>query len=121
MGEARRGQDGRRRDLPLTGAIFEGKHVEGEFTGTVKRLGRRRLEAALDTELAVLINVRVRLTWPDGRRSGDVYGKVTGGGEGLTRIHLTSVDATDEATLATLVTPASSRSGGVSNGAEERR
>jgi len=107
-------------DLPLTGAIFEGKHVEGEFSGTVRRLGRRRLEAAIDTHLAALTNVRVRLTWPDGRRSGDVYGKVTGGRDALTRIHLTSVDAADEATLATLVAPASTRTGSVSNGAEER-
>jgi class 3 adenylate cyclase len=94
--------------LPLTGAIFEGKHVEGEFGGIVRRLSRRRLEAALDAELVALTNVRLRLTWPDGRRSGDVYGKVTGGGDGLTRIHLTSVDAADEATLATLAAPASS-------------
>jgi class 3 adenylate cyclase len=93
--------------LPLTGAVFEGKHVEGGFTGTVRRLSRRRLEAALDTELAALTNVRVRLTWPGGGGSGDVYGKVTGAGGGLTRIHLTSVDAADEAALAALVVSAS--------------
>ncbi|HTO12754.1 MAG TPA: adenylate/guanylate cyclase domain-containing protein [Candidatus Binatia bacterium] len=100
--------------LPLAGAIFEGKHVEGEFTGTVRRLARRWLEASLDVELAALTNVRLRLTWPDGRRSGDVYGKVTGGGAGLTRIHLTSVDAADEATLAALVPAAPREGGGVS-------
>lgn len=93
--------------LSLTGAIFEGKHVEGEFTGTVRRLTRRWVEATLDVDLAALTNVRVRLTWLDGRRSGDVYGKVTGAGAGLTRIHLTSVDSADEATLAALVASAS--------------
>jgi len=93
--------------LPLTGAIFEGKHVEGEFGGTVLRLTRRWLQARLTVELAALTNVRLRVTWPDGRHSSDVYGKVTGGGDGLTRIHLTSVDAADEATLATLAAPAS--------------
>ena len=105
--------------LALGGAIFEGKHVEGEFAGTVLRLTRRWVEATLDTPLATLTNVRLRVTWPDGRRSGDLYGKVTGGGDGLTRIHLTSVDAADEATIAALASaPASAR--GVSNGAEER-
>jgi len=105
--------------LALGGAIFEGKHVEGEFAGTVLRLTRRWVEATLDTPLATLTNVRLRVTWPDGRRSGDLYGKVTGGGDGLTRIHLTSVDAADEATIAALApAPASAR--GVSNGAEER-
>jgi class 3 adenylate cyclase len=93
--------------LPLTGAIFEGKHVEGEFGGTVLRLTRRWLQARLTVELAALTNVRLRMTWPDGTRSSDVYGKVTGGGDGLTRIHLTSVDAADEATLAALAAPAS--------------
>ena len=100
--------------LPLSGAIFEGKHVEGGFTGTVRRLGRRRLEAALDTALAALTNVRVRLTWPDGRQSADLYGKVIGGGEGLTRIHLTSVDAADETVIAALVASASPSAGDVS-------
>jgi class 3 adenylate cyclase len=96
--------------LPLSGAIFEGKHVEGGFAGTVRRLSRRSLEAELDCQLAALTNVRLRLTWADGRPSADVYGKVVGGGEGLTRIHLTSVDAADEATIASLV--AASTGGG---------
>ena len=100
--------------LPLTGAIFEGKHVEGGFTGTVRRLTRRSLEAALDVDLAMLTNVRLRVTWPDGRGSGDLYGKVTGGGAGLTRIHLTSVDAADEHTLAALLGTASTEGAGVS-------
>jgi class 3 adenylate cyclase len=106
--------------LPLTGAIFEGKHVEGQFTGTVRRLGRRRLEAALDTPLAVLTNVRVRLTWPGGGTSADVYGKVTAAGDGLTRIHFTSVDPADETALVTLVAAAPPAAGSVSKGTEER-
>jgi len=86
----------------------------------VRRLGRRRLEAALDTELAALTNVRLRVTWPDGRPSSDVYGKVTGFGDGLTRIHLTSVGAADEAIIAALAPPAPARAGGVSKRTEER-
>jgi class 3 adenylate cyclase len=89
--------------LPLSGVIFEGKHVEGGFAGRVLRLGRRRLEASLDTPLAALTNVRVRLTWPDGRPSGDLYGKVVAVGEGTTRIHLTSVDAADETAIASVI------------------
>jgi len=107
--------------LPLTGAIFEGKHVKGQFTGTVRRLGRRRLEAVLDTTLAPLTNVRLRLTWPDGHGSADVYGKITAAADGVTRIHLTSVDPADEATLGALAPPAPAPAGAVSNGAEERR
>ena len=107
--------------LALTGAIFEGKHVEGQFTGTVRRLGRRRLDAALDSPLAVLTNVRVRLTWPGGTLSGDVYGKVTATSDNLTRVHLTSVDPADETTLASLVASAPTTGGGVSKGAEEAR
>jgi hypothetical protein len=80
----------------------------------VHRLTRRALEAALDVELAMLTNVRLRLTWPDGGASGDLYGKVTGGGAGLTRIHLTSVDTADERTLAALLACASPAGGGVS-------
>ncbi|HET7341825.1 MAG TPA: adenylate/guanylate cyclase domain-containing protein, partial [Methylomirabilota bacterium] len=51
--------------LPLTGVVFEGKHVEGALAGAVRRLGRRRLEAALDVALAPLTNLRVQVTWPD--------------------------------------------------------
>ena len=100
--------------LPLSGAIFEGKHVEGGFTGTVLRLSRRQLEATLSIELATLTNVRLRLTWPDGRPSADVYGKVIGAGEGLTRIHLTSVDPADDTAIVALVAAASSNPGSVS-------
>ena len=87
----------------------------------MRRLGRRRLEATLDVELTTLTNVRLRVTWPDGRGSRDVYGKVIGTEGGITRIHLTSVDAADEGILAALASPAPARADGVSNGAEGRR
>jgi class 3 adenylate cyclase len=93
--------------LPVAGAVFEGKHVEGEFGGTVRRLSVRWLEATLDSDLAALSNVRLRITWPDGGRSGDVYGKVThvfaDGGERRTRVHLTSVDPVDAAAIEAFV------------------
>ena len=98
------------------------------FTGTVRRLGRRSLEVAVSTDLAALTNVRMRLTFPDlGRESGDVYGKVTGmvtgDGARLTRIHLTSVDAMDQAILAQLLEGASAPGSpaAVSNGSEAPR
>jgi sigma-B regulation protein RsbU (phosphoserine phosphatase) len=94
--------------LPLVGAVIEDKRVHADvFRGTVRRLGRRSLEASVDAELAPLTNVRFRLSYPDpARESGDVYGKVTGsvalGAARLTRIHLTSVDAMDQTILAQL-------------------
>jgi adenylate cyclase len=95
--------------LSVVGAIIQDKRVHADsFTGTVHRLGRRALEAALSADLAALTNVRLKLTFPDpARESGDVYGKVTGtvarGGARLTRIHLTSVDAMDQVVLAQLL------------------
>jgi class 3 adenylate cyclase len=94
-------------DLPLVGAVIEDKRVHADtFTGTVHRLGRRSLEAALDVEMAALTNVRLRVRHP-GAESGDLYGKVTGTvtreGRRLTRIHLTSVDPADQAALARLL------------------
>jgi class 3 adenylate cyclase len=106
--------------LPLTGAVFEGKHVEGGFTGAVRRLTRRWVEAALDVALPPLTNVRLRLTWPDGRASGDVYGKVTGGEAGVTRIHLTSLDPADAARIDVLLASASLPAADVSNRVGER-
>jgi sigma-B regulation protein RsbU (phosphoserine phosphatase) len=113
-------------DLPLVGAVIQDKRVNTDaFTGRVRRLGRRSLEAQLDVEVAALTNVRVRLTYADpARQSGDVYGKVTGpverDGARLTRIHLTSVDATDQALVAQLLETASAPSGPatVSKGSE---
>ncbi|HEU4371722.1 MAG TPA: adenylate/guanylate cyclase domain-containing protein [Methylomirabilota bacterium] len=123
------GDDGVEVELPVTGAVVEGKRVHaGAFTGTVRRLGRRSLEAAVSVELAALTNVRLRLAYADpARESGDVYGKVTGaverGGMRLTRIHLTSVDAGDraviEGVLAAAAAPAAPRA--VSNAGEDPR
>jgi class 3 adenylate cyclase len=104
-------------DLPLVGAIIEDKRVHADaFTGAVRRLGRRSLEATVSADLAALTNVRLKLTFPDpARESGDVYGKVTGTvtreGARLTRIHLTSVDAMDQAVLAQLLEGASAPGG----------
>jgi hypothetical protein len=95
--------------LAVSGAVIEDKRVGAAvFTGTIRRLALHALEAELDTDLAALANVRLRLTYPAaGGESGDVYGKVTGaapqGAMRLTRIHLTSVDAADQAVLARLV------------------
>jgi class 3 adenylate cyclase len=95
--------------LPVAGSVVQDKRVgDAVFTGTVRRLGPRALEAALDADLAALTNVRLRLAFPaPARDSGDVYGKVTGlvtrAGARLTRIHLTSVDAADQAVLAALL------------------
>ncbi len=99
--------------LPVVGAIIEDKRVHADaFTGAIRRLGLRSLEATVSTGLAALTNVRLKLTYPDlARESGDVYGKVTGtvtrDGVRLTRIHLTSVDAMDQAVLAQLLKGAS--------------
>jgi hypothetical protein len=116
-------------DLPLVGAVIQDKRVNPDaFTGTVRRLGRHSLEAALSVELAALANVRLRVTYADPpRESGDVYGKVTGqverDGARLTRIHLTSVEAMDQAMLAQLLegAVAPDATGAVSKGSEARR
>jgi class 3 adenylate cyclase len=101
--------DGVEVTLAIVGAVIEDKRVGAAvFTGTVRHLSLHALEAELDTELAALANVRVRLTYPaPGGDSGDVYGKVTGvvpcGAARLTRIHLTSVDTADQTVLARLI------------------
>jgi len=86
--------------LPLRGWVVDGKRLAGEFTGAVTRLGRHSLAARLDSELAPLTNVRLRLSYPDlGQASGDLYGKVVGAvpaAGGPTTIRLTSVDAADQ-------------------------
>jgi class 3 adenylate cyclase len=99
-------------DLPVTGAVMEDKRAGRAFRGTIRRLSGRALEALIDADLTPLANVRLRLTYPDlALESGDVYGEVTGaaarGGARLVRIHLTSVDAVDQAVLARLVDAAS--------------
>jgi class 3 adenylate cyclase len=88
--------------LPLRGWVVEGKQLAAHaFAGTVRRLGPRALDAALEVALAPLTNVKLRLGDPaQGRESGDLYGKVVGvapeGAGAVTRIRLTSVDAADQ-------------------------
>jgi hypothetical protein len=95
----------RARDLAEVG---EPVRVASEFSGVVVRLGRRSLEARLDSELAPLANVRLRLSYPDlGQTPGDLYGKAVGAGSrsgGLASIRLTSVDAADPKLIEMLVT-----------------
>jgi class 3 adenylate cyclase len=92
--------------LPLTCWVIDGKVISKEaLTGAVLRLGMRQLEVRLDTSLRPLTNVRLRLRYPGLEHdSGDLYGKVLAAeqqdGVGLTRIRLTSVDATDQKIIA---------------------
>ena len=87
--------------LPLHGWVVDGKRLAGEFSGAVRRLGRRSLDARLDADLPPLTNVKLRLRHPEhGQESGDLYGKVVGvvpEADGRqTTIRLTSVDAADQ-------------------------
>ena len=63
------------------------------------RLGARALVARLDRPLGALTNVTLRLDYPDGSQSSEIYGKVTreeaGDAGPLTRIHFTSMTDTD--------------------------
>jgi hypothetical protein len=87
--------------LPLVGWVVDGKRVRSEsFAGRVRRVSGRQIEADVETPLAPLTNVRLRVTWPElGRVSGDLWGKVTTETGGRVRIHLTSVDVADAALL----------------------
>jgi hypothetical protein len=95
---------------------IDGKVVAGDAViGTALRIGRRGALERLDARLPALTNVRLRLRYPHGAESGDIYGKVTAhapsapswapaphreaprasdGAAELTRIHFTSI--TDE-------------------------
>jgi class 3 adenylate cyclase len=113
-------------DWPLAGAVIEGKQVRaGAFAGMVRRLGPRAVEAEVDTEPAMLTNVRLQLTWPEPPGvSGDVYGKVTGAvtrdGRRLVRVHLTSVAPGDRAVLdRALAAPAAPAAAAVVSNATE--
>src|SRR5438128_2923301 len=92
--------------LPFTCWVIDGKVISKEaLTGAVLRLGMRQLAVRLDTSLRPLTNVRLRLRYPGLEHdSGDLYGKVLAAeqqdGVGLTRIRLTSVDATDQKIIA---------------------
>ncbi len=87
---------------------MEDKRVAGEFVGTVQRLSARSIDARLEVEVAVLTNVKLRLRDPrSGQESGDVYGKVVGvttqpDGH-VVRIRMTSVDATDQKLIDSLL------------------
>lgn len=91
--------------LPLTCRVIEGTVVgEARASGTVRRLGTRRLDVRLDAPLPPLTNVRLRLNYPGlGYDSGELYGKIVGevprDGERLTQIRLTSVDPVDQKIL----------------------
>ncbi len=95
--------------LPITCWVIDGKIVGSEaIAGEVRGLRARELVTRLDTPLAPLTNVKLRVTDPDtGRQSGDIYGKVTreepGRPRPLTRIHLTSVTDGDARALEALV------------------
>ena len=91
--------------LPFVCRVFEGKVLGTDaISGTVVRLGRRRLDVRLDGSLPVLINLRFRLNYPGlGYDSGDLYGKVIGTEQEestwITRIRLTSIDPLDAKVL----------------------
>ena len=54
---------GRDVSLPLIGWIVDGKQVRTEsFAGRVRHVAGRRLDVELETTLAPLTNVRLRLT-----------------------------------------------------------
>jgi class 3 adenylate cyclase len=88
--------------LPLTCWVIDGKIVSKDARrGVALRLGPRQIDARLDTPLALLTNVRLRLSYPGlAHESGDLYGKVVGlggaNGGALTRIRLTWVDSADQ-------------------------
>ena len=94
-------QTGRDVSVPLVGWVVDDKHVRSDsFAGRVRLVTGRQLEVELETPLAPLTNVRLRLTWPGlGRVSGDLWGKVTTDAAGRVRIDLTSVDPADAAVL----------------------
>ncbi len=91
--------------LPIRCWVIEGKTVRPEaFAGEVVRLGLRRLDARLDSRLAPMTNVRIRLRYPAlAQESADLYGKVLTTIEQadgwIVRIGLTSVDAGDQEIL----------------------
>src|SRR2546422_1786867 len=93
--------------LPVVCRVFEGKILgKDETSGTVVRLGRRRVDVRLDGTLPLLTNLRFRLNYPGlGYDSGDLYGKVIGTdqreGTPVTRIRLTSIDPVDQQILET--------------------
>ena len=92
--------------------VIEGKIVGAAcIDGRAVRIGPRELVARLDRPLPPLTNVKLRLDYPDGAESADIYGKVTREepeeAGPLTRIHFTSMDEGDrKAVEALLAAPA---------------
>jgi adenylate cyclase len=103
--------------LPMRCWVIEGKTIRPEaVTGEVVRLGLRRLDARLDSSLAPMTNVRLRLHYPTiAQESADLYGKVltvNEQGNGWTvRIGLTSVDAGDQEILEAFLRATGPRAG----------
>jgi class 3 adenylate cyclase/uncharacterized membrane protein YbaN (DUF454 family) len=91
--------------LPFSCWVIDGKVISHEaIQGTILRLGTRQFDVRCEALLRPLTNVRLRLTYPGlEHASGDLYGKVlevaSTTGTGMTRIRLTSVDATDQKIL----------------------
>jgi adenylate cyclase len=95
--------------LPARCWVIEDKTVRPEaLTGEVIRLGPGRLDARLNSRLALMTNVRLRLRYPSlAQESADLYGKVVAAdqqaGGWTVRIGLTSVDADDQEILKALL------------------
>jgi hypothetical protein len=95
--------------LPLVCHVIDGNVVRAEsVAGSVVRLGPRHLDARIDTALAPLTNVKLRLNYPGlGFDSADLYGKVVPwedpAARGLTRIRLTSVEAADQKAIEAII------------------
>jgi class 3 adenylate cyclase len=92
-------------ELPATCWLIEGKAIRAEaLEGVVVRVGTHRLTLRLDTPLALLQNVRLRLRFPTLRQdSEELYAKVVGvseeAGAWLMRVGLTSVNEGDRQIL----------------------
>jgi class 3 adenylate cyclase len=96
-------------DLPGLCWLIEGKAVsERAQPVRVIRLGRQRFELTADAALPALANVRLRVRFPGAEReSEDIYAKVLDSapadGAYHARVHLTSVDPADRATIERLL------------------
>jgi len=104
--------------LPVRCRVIEGKIVGTEtIDGETVRLGSRELVARLDTALPALTNLTLRIAYPDGGESLDIYGKITrlepSDGAPLVRIHFTSMTPADTRAIERLVaTPAGALAAG---------
>jgi adenylate cyclase len=100
--------------LPITCWRIDGKIVSADaLSGTAVRIGRQGATVRLDADLPALTNVRLRIRYPDGAASGDIYGKVattpsnvppsSDGAGAIIRIHFTSLTDEDADALDRLV------------------